>query len=206
MTTILHTKKNALILGIIALCCSTLSLGVYWATKDRIAEQMKAQKEALFSEVIESSYYDNDLLTTCQAPWGDFQQIPSLKELCVAKKAGKTAAYIFETIAPEGYAGNIHLLVALTPQGEVLGVRTIEHHETPGLGDKIETKHSDWILSFAHKMLSPDTLERWAVKKDGGEFDQFTGATITPRIVVNQVKTASLAVLDVIHHHPEEIK
>ena len=83
----------------------------------------------------------------------------------------------------------------MTPQGEILGVRVLEHKETPGLGDKIETRINDWILSFTNQKITQDNLSEWAVKKDGGKFDQFAGATITPRAVVNQVKRSALAVL-----------
>ena len=105
-------------------------------------------------------------------------------------------AYAYETIAPDGYSGNIRLLVGITPKGEVLGVRVIEHHETPGLGDKIELRISDWILSFTNQIIVPESLKDWAVKKDGGKFDQFSGATITPRAVVNQVKRSALVMLE----------
>ena len=102
----------------------------------------------------------------------------------------------YETTAPDGYSGNIRMLVGPTPAGEVLGVRVIEHHETPGLGDKIELRISNWILSFSNKWLKPDNLNDWAVKKDGGKFDQFSGATITPRAVVNQVRRSAQIMLD----------
>lgn len=172
------------------------------ATKDRIEEQLVQQKQALLTEVISPDYYDNDLLASCQKPYGAFAKDPQLTEICVAKKEGKITAYAFETIAPNGYAGAIHILVGVTPQGEVLGIRVTEHHETPGLGDKIETKHSNWILAFAHQWLTEETKHKWAVKKDGGEIDQFTGATITPRILINQVKISTLALLKA--HQQEE--
>ncbi len=108
----------------------------------------------------------------------------------------KKTAYAFETVAPDGYAGRIRLLVGITPTGTILGVRVLEHQETPGLGDKIETRISDWILSFSQQQLRSDNLADWAVKKDGGKFDQFAGATITPRAVVNQVKQSALSLLD----------
>ena len=86
--------------------------------------------------------------------------------------------------------------MGITPKGEVLGVRVIEHHETPGLGDKIELRISDWILSFTNQVIVPESLKDWAVKKDGGKFDQFSGATITPRAIVNQVKRSALVMLE----------
>ena len=86
--------------------------------------------------------------------------------------------------------------MGIDTKGEVLGVRVIEHHETPGLGDKIELRISDWILSFTNQVIVPESLKDWAVKKDGGKFDQFSGATITPRAIVNQVKRSALVMLE----------
>lgn len=192
------TKRYGLLLGFVALICTALSAGVYFATKDKINAVIEENQKALLTQVIPHSYYDNNLLTTCRPTAQDFIPGANIRKICIAKKQGKISAYAFETVAPEGYSGEIRLLVGLTPEGEVLGMRTIEQHETPGLGDKIELKFSDWALSFSHKFLRPDNLQDWAVKKDGGKFDQFTGATITPRTVVNQVKTASLALLKAI--------
>ena len=76
--------------------------------------------------------------------------------------------------------------------GTLSGVRIIDHKETPGLGDKVELKKSDWVLSFEGKSLSAPDIDQWKVQKDGGDFDQFTGATITPRAVVNAVKNTLL--------------
>ena len=95
------------------------------------------------------------------------------------------AAVVIQTSATEGYTGNIDMLIGLTYDGVVTGVRVIRHSETPGLGDDIELKKSDWILSFDGKAI--DTGITWKVKRDGGDFDQFTGATITPRAVVKEV-------------------
>ncbi len=97
-----------------------------------------------------------------------------------------------EATAPDGYSGAIQLLVGSDFSGTILGTRVTQHHETPGLGDKIETRLSNWILAFAGKVIHGEGDTAFAVKKDGGEFDQFTGATITPRAVVNAVKRAGL--------------
>jgi electron transport complex protein RnfG len=88
----------------------------------------------------------------------------------------------------EGYSGTIQLLIALDQDQRIVGLRAIDHKETPGLGDKIDTRKTDWILSFnglSYGDLSPND---WAVDKDGGRFDSFTGATITPRAVVNALR------------------
>jgi electron transport complex protein RnfG len=106
----------------------------------------------------------------------------------IARLNGEVTGFIFETIAPRGYNGNLDMLIAINKDGVVTGSRVISHKETPGLGDKVDLKKSPWILSFENKSLTNTTLKGWAVKKDGGDFDQFTGATITPRAVVRAVK------------------
>ena len=108
------------------------------------------------------------------------------------QEIAKPVAAVLEATAPDGYSGAIQLLVGADFNGTVLGTRVTEHHETPGLGDKIELRLSDWITHFAGKKISGADDANWAVKKDGGDFDQFTGATITPRAVVNAVKRAGL--------------
>ncbi len=195
------TGKNALILAAVALVCAAVSAVIYYQTEKQIQAQIQAHKQQLLGQVLPQNWYDNDLLATCHAPQAPFNQDPNLKEICVAKKNGKITAYAFETVAPNGYAGPIHMIAAITPQGEMLGMRVTEQHETPGLGDKVEMKNTSWAESFTHKFLRKDNLNQWAVKKDGGMFDQFTGATITPRAVVNQVKDSSWKLLQ---HLPQQ--
>lgn len=110
----------------------------------------------------------------------------------IARQDDRPVAAILEATAPDGYSGAIQLLVGVDFSGTVLGTRVTEHHETPGLGDKIELRLSDWITHFSGKTIAAGNDAHWAVKKDGGDFDQFTGATITPRAVVNAVKRAGL--------------
>jgi electron transport complex protein RnfG len=109
-----------------------------------------------------------------------------------ARLLGKPIAAIFNSIAPNGYSGEIHLLVGVYADGSVAGVRAVKHSETPGLGDAIETQKSDWIFSFNNRSLASPVPSNWLVKKDGGDFDQFTGATITPRAIVVAVKNTLL--------------
>ncbi len=109
-----------------------------------------------------------------------------------ARLQGKPIAAIFNSIAPNGYSGKINLLIGVYADGSVAGVRAVKHSETPGLGDAIETQKSDWIFSFNNRSLNSPTPANWLVKKDGGDFDQFTGATITPRDVVKAVKNTLL--------------
>lgn len=197
------SAKYGLLLGGVALACTALSTGVYFLTKDKIDEAVAKQQQALLSEVIPVQYHDNDLLQSCYDLEKSALKNPSIGKICVAEKDGKISAYAYETVAPDGYSGNIRLLVGLTPKGDVLGVRVLEHAETPGLGDKIELRISDWILSLSNQKISQENLPDWAVKKDGGKFDQFAGATITPRAVVNQVKRSALFLLDELQHQDQ---
>jgi len=109
-----------------------------------------------------------------------------------ARKQEKPVAAVFSSIAPNGYNGTIKLLIGIRYNGKLTGVRVLSHHETPGLGDAIEAERSDWILGFEHKSLKQPEEKYWRVKKDGGYFDQFTGATITPRAIVKAVKNTLL--------------
>jgi len=103
-------------------------------------------------------------------------------------------AAVLESVAPDGYSGSIRLLVGVTPDGRLLGVRVLQHQETPGLGDAIEERRSDWIRSFDGRSLGRPPMARWKVRKDGGDFDQLTGATVTPRAVVAAVRNTLLFV------------
>jgi electron transport complex protein RnfG len=107
-----------------------------------------------------------------------------------ARRNNEVTGIILPATARDGYSGDIRLLVGIDRGGAVAGVRVLSHRETPGLGDKIELKKSDWVLSFDHKTLADPAPDRWAVIKDGGDFDAFTGATVTPRAVVAAVKSA----------------
>ena len=138
--------------------------------------------------LIPPSRYDNDLYSdtvSVVSPQllGSRNTVPVYR----ARKDGKPVALVMEPVAPDGYSGAIRLLVAVAYDGTILGVRVLSHQETPGLGDNIEIGKSNWITSFnGHSLSNPDAKE-WHVKKDGGIFDQFTGATITPRAVVKAV-------------------
>lgn len=103
------------------------------------------------------------------------------------RRDGQPVALVLSPVVPDGYAGSIQLLVAVMKDGTLGGVRVVAHHETPGLGDKIEEQRSNWILTFTGKSLGDPPEDKWKVKRDGGLYDQFTGATITPRAVVKAV-------------------
>ena len=139
--------------------------------------------------------YDNDLLTDTINIDKRFNQqllgpLAADDKIYLARKDGRINTVIIPAIAPDGYTTQIKILVGIHADGSIAGVRVTEHRETPGLGDKIDLKKSDWVLQFNDKSLADVDEEDWAVKKDGGIFDQFTGATITPRAVVKAVKLA----------------
>ncbi|MDF4367515.1 electron transport complex subunit RsxG, partial [Vibrio parahaemolyticus] len=106
----------------------------------------------------------------------------------LATKNGEPTAIAIESIAPDGYNGEIKVITGIDNQGNILGTRVLNHQETPGLGDKIDLRVTDWILSFTGKQVTENNWNSWKVRKDGGDFDQFTGATITPRAVVKVVR------------------
>jgi electron transport complex protein RnfG len=153
------------------------------ATRDAIQQRQAEDLLASLAQVIPPDLHDNDLLAdtlTLQTPDGEVIVYRALEGLTVSGVA-------FETVG-QGYGGAIRVLLGVDKDGRILGARVLAHTETPGLGDKIEVDRDDWILDFDGKSLGEPPPERWAVKKDGGDFDQFSGATITPRAVVKSVK------------------
>lgn len=147
------------------------------STRETIALRKAEDLKASLAEVLPPAIHDNDLLAaplTLEGPDG----APLIVYRALQGEQVSGLAY---RISGVGYAGKIELLLGLDAAGKVLGVRVLSHAETPGLGDKMEIAKGDWILSFNGLSLGDPPAERWAVKKDGGDFDQFTGATITPR-------------------------
>ena len=168
---------------------------VYDVTRDRVAASERARRAAGFDLVLGGVAYDNDPLTDrieVRDPelLGTDAGVPVYR----ARREGRPVAAIIESVAPDGYSGSIRLLVAVTPDGRLLGVRVLRHQETPGLGDAIEERRSDWIHSFDGRSLDDPPASRWRVRKDGGDFDQLTGATVTPRAVVAAVRNTLLFV------------
>ena len=159
------------------------------ATRGVIAQRLQEDLQANLEQVVPADLYDNNLLTdSLLVNSADANLGAAQTEVYLAKKQGELSAVCFKFVAPDGYAGPISLVMGIAKNGEILGVRVIAHVETPGLGDKIEISKSKWVLTFNGKSLDNLTVEQWAVKKDGGVFDQFSGATITPRKVVQAIK------------------
>lgn len=186
MLTELKTKLSyqAALLAIVALLASAILGYANKETHDVIKQRLAEDLTASLEEVIPANYYDNDLL---QDTLNLINQKGTETKIYLARKEGKVTAVAFMQIATGGYSGDISLMLGIDRDGNILGVRTIAHAETPGLGDKIEVKKSNWIVSFNHYSLENLTEKQWGVKKDGGIFDAFSGATITPRAVVKAV-------------------
>ena len=178
-------SRNSLLLGLFAVATTVLIAGTWLGTKERIAaEQRKAEERALL-EIVPADRHDNSMLDdTLAATTAAGLGLREDKKIYLARLEGKVVAAILPVTAADGYSGDIDLIVGINADGSIAGVRVLNHKETPGLGDKVELKKSDWVLSFDGRSLDNPTINGWAVKKDKGEFDQFTGATITPRAVV----------------------
>jgi electron transport complex protein RnfG len=197
-------SKNSLLLGTFALVTTTLLAFTAQLTNERIVKaEREAQQKALF-EIVPRAHHNNDLLTDIikvpMSAWTGLG-LKSGGDIYVARNLDETIAIIIPAVAPDGYSGDIHIIVGVNADGSIAGVRVIDHHETPGLGDKIDINKNQWILEFNGKSLIEPNPSQWKVKKDGGDFDQFAGATITPRAVVNQVRR----VLEFVDQHHDEL-
>ncbi len=183
-----HSVKTAMVM-IAFTIAGTLSLAViHQTTEAPISKAEAAVRMALFAQILVPELHDNDLLQDeIKLPAGG--DLGNRDETLIyrARLKNKPSAVILEATAPDGYSGDIKLLVAIKADGEIAGVRVLTHKETPGLGDYIDIAHSEWIKQFDGQSLVKRNDEAWFVKKDGGQFDFTTGATITPRAVVKAV-------------------
>lgn len=191
-------SRNALGLAIFAALTAGAIAVTQVLTAQRISDNIAtAQAKALY-QLVPASEVENDMLHDTV----DLHSAEAAKKFhlnllgpakndavaYLARKNGQVHTVILPITAPDGYTQEIRLLVGIRADGSLTGVRVVEHKETPGLGDKVELKKSPWVLGFDGKSLTNPDIEHWKVKKDGGEFDQFTGATITPRAVVLAVR------------------
>ena len=183
-----HLKKistTAVAMIIFSLAASTALSISYFITKSPIDESDAKAKRIFLNQVIPADLYDNNLVKDTIS----IEPSPMLgnkKNIDVyrAKKNNQVIAVIIESVAPDGYSGEIKTLVGIDKEDKILGVRVIAHKETPGLGDYIEIDKSQWIKNFDLESLDKISEKQWAVKKDGGDFDYVSGATITPRAVI----------------------
>jgi electron transport complex protein RnfG len=186
-----NASRNALVLGAFALLGTALMAGSFLVTRAPIAASETAEKQALLNQVMPASHYDNDLLASVRTLPANAQlgtRAPS--RVWRAERRGKPVGVILEVIAPDGYSGDIFLLIGVDINGRLTGVRVTAHRETPGLGDYIEKRKSPWIDQFAGRALGQPATGEWAVRKDGGAFDARAGATVTPRAVVAAIRRA----------------
>jgi len=183
-----RAARAALVLFAAAVLGVGLVAVMHEATRDRIDAIARERMLATFREVLHGRTFDNDLLADTMTVT-DAELLGTTQPVTVyrARLGDDTVAVVLAPVAPGGYSGPIHLLVGIAPDGSLLGVRVSKHRETPGLGDAIEARKSPWIRQFTGRSLGDPPPGRWRVRKDGGDFDQFTGATVTPRAVVGAV-------------------
>jgi electron transport complex protein RnfG len=184
---------TAVILGLFAIAGTAMVAFTYDRTRDRIAANEREVLMRKLNVLIPQDDYDNNLFEdTLQVRDAKLLGTDEAVTVYRARREGKPVALVMAPVAPDGYSGTIKLLVGIGYDGILTGVRVSAHHETPGLGDAIDEERSDWIFGFDGKSLDNPPLERWRVKRDGGAFDQLTGATITPRAIVKAVKKSLL--------------
>lgn len=186
-----NALRTSTILFVFALVATALLAFTFTRTYPTIERSEQAAKLARLNQVLPPALYDNDLLTSRKTLPADEDlgtQQPST--LWIARRAGAVSAVVIEAVAPDGYSGDIELLIGMDVNGKLTGVRVTAHRETPGLGDYIDRNKSPWIEQFVGKSLTQPTEKKWTVTKDGGSFDARAGATITPRAVVKAVKHA----------------
>ena len=188
-------SRNALrtgtILFIFALVGTAMLAFTHGRTEPVITRGQQAEKLALLSQVLPATLYDNDLLASQQSvPPDDLLGTRQPSALWLARRGGVFSGVVLEAVAPDGYSGDIALLIGIDANGSVTGVRVTAHRETPGLGDYIDHAKSAWVDQFVGKSLTHPEPKHWKVAKDGGTFDARAGATITPRAVIKAVKSA----------------
>ncbi|NOQ90742.1 MAG: electron transport complex subunit RsxG [Gammaproteobacteria bacterium] len=197
MSIILINKKNILITASLLVFFAVSGAALVGLTFNQTVDDIRYNEKLTLlkklNNIIPANSYNNDLLLVTITL--DAETLLGTKEETLAYRARKdeqNIAVVLSSIAPGGYNGPINLLVGIYTDGTVAGVRVVKHRETPGLGDVVSITHSDWILGFNGKSLQQPISRQWKVKRDGGVFDQFTGATITPRAVVKAVHDALL--------------
>jgi electron transport complex protein RnfG len=182
-------KKNGAVLALFALACTSVVAVTHTVTADRIAEQEQLQLLKIINQLLPEEGHDNDIFNSCKLLTNEtYLGSSEPQKVFTATKNDQIVGYAIEGIAPNGYNGKIKLVVGVDTLSKVTGVRILAHNETPGLGDKVEHRKSGWLDYFIGQALTESNAHTWAVIKDGGDFDSFTGATITPRAVVGSVK------------------
>lgn len=180
--------KNALILAVFAFVSTGLIAITHLFTKDKIAQEIELSLVRQLSEIVPPERYSNEVYKDCIVTNDvEFLGTEQDQKLYRMRNADGDYALLMTSVAPDGYSGKIHLAIAISLQGKILGVNILSHKETPGLGDKIERTKSSWLKQFQGLSLTNPEEKQWKVKKDGGQFDALTGATITPRAVIKAI-------------------
>ena len=180
--------KNGLILGLFAFISTGMIAITHLLTKDKIAQEIELALVRQLSQIVPPEEYSNEVYGDCIVINDiGFLGTEEDQKLYRMRNADSNYAVLMTSVAPDGYSGKINLAVAISSQGKLLGVNILSHKETPGLGDKIERSKSNWLSQFEGLSLIKPDKKQWKVKKDGGQFDALTGATITPRAVINAV-------------------
>jgi Na+-translocating ferredoxin:NAD+ oxidoreductase subunit G len=189
--------RNALILGLFAMSCVGLVVLLAGLTEEPIRASKQQAREQSLAAVMPPALYSSLISHDgTSAPLSDQITLSPDSEILLAKSDEEVTGIILSVVTSRGYSGDIELIIGIDSALSITGVRVTAHRETPGLGDKIDRRKSVWIESFRNRGLNNTPPTRWAVTKEGGDFDQFTGATITPRAVVQSVHSTLLYVQD----------
>lgn len=185
------TLQTAVNLVFFAIIGTAVLASTFYMTHAAIVKSEEAEKLKLITQIVPPALFDNDIIQdTLRIPADKLLGTDDVTTAYRARIKGEPSAVVLEAIAPDGYSGKIALILAVRANGELAGVRVVAHKETPGLGDYIELPKSPWIKGFDGKSREAYKDSDWKVKKDGGQFDYMTGATITPRAVVKAVNKA----------------
>ncbi len=183
------TLQTAINLVFFSVLGTAVLASTFFMTHDAIVKSEEGEKLKLIMQIVPHDLFDNDIIQDKLVIAAD--PLLGNDDSTVAYRArlnGEPSAVVLEAVAPDGYSGKIALILAVRANGELAGVRVVSHKETPGLGDYIDIQKSPWITGFDGKSREVYKDADWKVKKDGGQFDQFSGATITPRAVVGGIR------------------
>jgi electron transport complex protein RnfG len=181
---------SSVLLGLFGVLGAGLVALSHQGTAERIARNERAVLLQQLEEMLPRAEIDNDMLIDVVEVSAPEALGAKMTRVYRGRRDGQPVAAVLSPVIAQGYSGPIRLIVAVRYDGTLAGARVLAHRETPGLGDKIEVERSDWILDFAGKSLLNPPESAWAVRRDGGQFDQFTGATVTPRAVVRGIKAS----------------
>ena len=203
MKTMVAIARSGLLLGLFAAMTTALIAWTFLVTKDDITQAQREAEAKQLLQIFPASSHDNSLIDDQFIIPADQSLLEGREDRLAyrARKDGKVVGVILPATARDGYSGDIRLLVGVRRDGRIAGVRVVAHRETPGLGDAVDANKSDWVLSFNGRSLDNPQPKQWTVRKNGGDFDQFTGATITPRAVI----IATRKVLDYVAVNEEQL-